>query len=67
MTTWTEMVMPIVRRCRLAATLGLDTKFNADGSRALAAVLEDMATLIDNEILVRTATETALAVLEGRS
>ncbi len=61
------MVRPIVRRCRLAASLNLDTKFNSDGSRALAAVLEDMAALIDNEIAVRSAAEMAFAVIEGRA
>ena len=65
--TWIELVNPIVRRCRLAASLNLETKFGSDGSRALAAVLEDMATIIDNEIKVRSAAEMAFAVIEGRA
>jgi hypothetical protein len=67
MTVWKQLVQPIVRKCRLAATLNMETRFNADGSLALAKVLEDMANLIDNEIAVRSAAETAVAVIEGRA
>jgi hypothetical protein len=67
MKTWTKLVSPIARRCRLAASLNLATQFDAAGSLALAAVLEDMAAVIDNEIAVRAAAATAIDVLEGRS
>ena len=67
MTVWKELVQPIVRKCRLAATLNMDTKCNATGSLALAKVLEDMADLIDTEIAARSAAETAVAVIEGRA
>jgi hypothetical protein len=45
---WRTMVEPIVKKCRLAGSLEMDTKFNADGSQALAALLEKMATELDH-------------------
>lgn len=44
---WREMVEPIVKKCRLAVTLDLNTSFNPDGSKALAAMLEAMADELD--------------------
>jgi hypothetical protein len=44
---WREMVEPIVKKCRLAETLEMNTTFNPDGSKALAALLERMAAELD--------------------
>lgn len=45
---WRDMVEPLVKKCRLAADLKMDTKFNTDGSKALAGLLEKMATELDH-------------------
>lgn len=44
---WREMVEPIVKKCRLADTLEMNTTFNSDGSKALAGLLERMADELD--------------------
>lgn len=44
---WREMIDPVVKKCRLAVTLDLNTSFNPDGSRALATMLEAMADELD--------------------
>lgn len=47
---WAELVRPIVKKCRLAVALEMNTSFNMDGSTALADLLEKMAAVIDDEI-----------------
>jgi hypothetical protein len=64
--SWAELVKPIVRKCRLAAMLKMETRFNADGAAALAKVIEDMANIIDTEIAVRSAANTAFEILGER-
>ena len=44
---WRKMAEPIVKKCRLSATFNRHTRFNAEGSKALAALLEKMATELD--------------------
>jgi hypothetical protein len=44
---WRDMVEPIVKKCRLSATFNGSTRFDGDGSSALAALLERMATELD--------------------
>jgi len=44
---WRDMVEPIIKKCRLAESLDMNTSFNPDGSKALAAVLERMADELD--------------------
>lgn len=44
---WRDMVEPIVKKCRLSATFNGSTRFDTDGSSALAALLERMATELD--------------------
>jgi hypothetical protein len=65
MTEWQDLVGPTVRKCRLAAAFNMNTTFKPDGSLALAALLEQMATVIDAEIAVRCAADVAVAVIEG--
>lgn len=67
MTAWKDCVALTIRRCRMAASLNLDTVFNPDGAEALALVLERMASLLDREISLQSASEMAAAVLEGRA
>ena len=45
---WRDMVEPVVKKCRLAETLEMNTTFNPDGSKALAALLERMAAELDH-------------------
>lgn len=47
---WAGMVAPIVRKCRLAVTLDMNTSFNIDGSKALADLLEKMAQRLDEAL-----------------
>lgn len=51
---WAALVRPIVKKCRLAVALDMNTSFNMDGSTALADLLEKMAATIDDEIERRT-------------
>jgi hypothetical protein len=44
---WREMVEPIVKKCRLSATFNGSTRFDTEGSSALASLLERMATELD--------------------
>ena len=44
---WRDMVAPIVRKCQLSATLRCSTTFSSEGSEALAALIERMATELD--------------------
>lgn len=44
---WRNMVAPIVKKCRLSATFNGSTSFNAEGSDALASLLDRMATELD--------------------
>ncbi len=44
---WREMVEPIVKKCKLAATFNGSTSFDAEGSSSLASLLERMATELD--------------------
>lgn len=46
---WKKLVDPIVKKCRLAVTLDMTTRFNKDGSLALAELLERMAAILDGE------------------
>ncbi|MBN9007263.1 MAG: hypothetical protein J0H40_17835 [Rhizobiales bacterium] len=69
--SWKVLIQPIVRKLRLAAMLDMETRFNADGSVALAKVMEDMADIIDTEIDARTAyvssaADLAFAILETK-
>jgi len=45
---WRDMVEPIVKKCRLSATFHGSMRFNAEGSEALANLLERMATELDD-------------------
>lgn len=47
---WIEMVQPIVKKCRLAIALDMNTSFNLDGSAALADLLEKMAERLDKAL-----------------
>lgn len=47
---WIEMVEPIVKKCRLAVALDMNTSFNLDGSKALADLLEKMAQTLDEAL-----------------
>lgn len=44
---WRDMVEPIVKKCRLSATFQGSTRFDTEGSSALASLLERMATELD--------------------
>lgn len=44
---WRDLVETTAKRCRLAASLNMDMKFNPDGSEALASLLEKMADELD--------------------
>lgn len=46
---WKKMVDPIVKKCRLAVALDMTTRFNKDGSLALAELLERMASILDGD------------------
>lgn len=50
---WESMVLPIIKKCRLAVSLNMNTAFNEDGSIALADLLETMARTLDDEHLTR--------------
>jgi len=45
---WRNMVEPIVKKCRLSATFNGSTRFDTEGSKALASLLEKMATELDH-------------------
>lgn len=47
---WIEMVQPIVKKCRLAIALDMNTSFNMEGSMALADLLEQMAQRLDEAL-----------------
>lgn len=44
---WRDLVETTAKRCRLAASLEMDMKFNPDGAEALALLLERMADELD--------------------
>ena len=46
---WSEIIAPIVQRFDLAATFGQTACWNAEGSRACAAIWKEMARLLDEE------------------
>lgn len=47
--SYSDMVEPFVKRCRLSASLDLNSTFTPDGSEALASLLEQMAARLDQE------------------
>jgi hypothetical protein len=54
---WKLMVAPIIAKLQLSTTLNMDTTFNADGSAALAKVLEAMASKLDIAVAMVNALE----------
>lgn len=46
---WKKLVDPIVRKCKLAASLNMEAKFNTVGAKALAELLVQMAAILDGE------------------
>ena len=48
--SWTAMMQPIIDRFELCAKMGLDFVHQPEGCAALAKVIKEMATIIDNEI-----------------
>jgi hypothetical protein len=55
---WNKLVDPIVKKCRLAVMLEMNTTFNEDGASALADLLEQMAKRLDDYIETISAIET---------
>lgn len=50
MTHWRELIQPQISRFEVAAAFNGDVKFNAEGSKAMANLLKEMARIIDDEI-----------------
>lgn len=48
--SWAAMMQPMVDRLELCAKMGLDFVHHPEGGAALAKVIKEMATIIDNEI-----------------
>jgi hypothetical protein len=44
---WEDAVSPIVKKCQLASSLHMDTRFNSEGSKALGELLNNMAKKLD--------------------
>ncbi len=47
---WMAVMADIVARFDVAATFGMSTTWNAEGSRSLAVLIRQMCSIIDNEI-----------------
>ena len=45
--TWSQLIEPIARRCKLASSLNCGVSFNAQGSEALGSLLTGMAERLD--------------------
>jgi hypothetical protein len=52
---WHNIIDPIAAKFEVAAALGLEVHYNAEGSKALANLLRKMARIIDDEIERRKA------------
>lgn len=48
--TWSELVAPTVARCELAAKLGMNATWNADGAAALGELIKRMAARLDADL-----------------
>lgn len=52
-TTWGDVVAPLVARFDVAAAFNQHSYFNVEGSRALSALLREMARLLDDKVKAR--------------
>ncbi|OJF92074.1 hypothetical protein AX761_21790 [Rhizobium sp. 58] len=51
--SWKDVVAPLARKFELAHTFNGEAAFNAEGCKAMAALLKQMARIIDEEIEAR--------------
>lgn len=52
-TTWRELVHPLVRKLRIAGKFGGRATWDGEGAAAFADLLQKMAEIIDQEVLIR--------------
>lgn len=48
--TWTEVMAPHVQRFEVASAVGGSAVYNAEGSKAMAVLIRDMAAKLDRAI-----------------
>lgn len=53
--TWTDVMMPHIRRFEVAAKFGKSAVYNPTGSAAMAKLIRKMAAIIDAEVDRRNA------------